>query len=95
MSAISDYGKFGYNIYKDGILIGWTDKTSYSFTPDGSVYGTYKVVATFKSYSGITSETATITLKEISKPSPSPSPSEDPSTSPSPSPSEDPITPIE
>ena len=80
MSTSSDYGKFGYNIYKDGILIGWTDKTSYSFTPDGSVYGTYKVVATFKSYSGITSESATITLKESSKPSPSPSPSEDPIT---------------
>lgn len=95
MSTSSDYGKFGYNIYKDGILIGWTDKTSYSFTPDGSVYGTYKVVATFKSYSGITSESATITLKESSKPSPSPSPSEDPSPSPSPSPSEDPITPVE
>lgn len=95
MSASSDYGKFGYNIYKDGILIGWTDKTSYSFTPDGSVYGTYKVVATFKSYSGITSESATITLKESSKPSPSPSPSEEPSPSPSPSPSEDPITPVE
>lgn len=95
MSASSDYGKFGYNIYKDGILIGWTDKTSYSFTPDGSVYGTYKVVATFKSYSGITSESATITLKESSKPSPSPPPSEEPSPSPSPSPSEDPITPVE
>ena len=95
MSTSSDYGKLGYNIYKDGILIGWTDKTSYSFTPDGSVYGTYKVVATFKSYSGITSESATITLKESSKPSPSPSPSEDPSPSPSPSPSEDPITPVE
>lgn len=95
MSTSSDYGKFGYNIYKDGILIGWTDKTSYSFTPDGSVYGTYKVVATFKSYSGITSESATITLKESAKPSPSPSPSEEPSPSPSPSPSEDPITPVE
>lgn len=95
MSTSSDHGKFGYNIYKDGILIGWTDKTSYSFTPDGSVYGTYKVVATFKSYSGITSESATITLKESSKPSPSPSPSEEPSPSPSPSPSEDPITPVE
>ena len=95
MSASSDYGKFGYNIYKDGVLIGWTDKTSYSFTPDGSVYGTYKVVATFKSYSGITSEAATITLKESSKPSPSPSPSEAPSPSPSPSPSEAPITPVE
>lgn len=95
ISTNSDYGKFGYNIYKDGILIGWTDKTSYTFTPDGSVYGTYKVVATFKSYSGITSEAATITLRESSKPSPSPSPSEDPSPSPSPSPSEDPITPTE
>ena len=79
ISANNDYGKFGYNIYKDGVLITWTDKTSYSFTPDSSVYGTYKVVAAFKSYSGITSDAATTTLKEIT---PSPSPTDEPSTEP-------------
>lgn len=79
ISANSDYGKFGYNIYKDGVLITWTDKTSYSFTPDSSVYGTYKVVAAFKSYSGITSDAATTTLKETT---PSPSPTDEPTTEP-------------
>ena len=78
------YGAFGYNIYKDNTLIAWTEKTSYSFE-SSSPYGTYKVVASYKSYSGIQSEAATYTLKETT-PSPSPSPS----TSPSPTPSEEP-----
>ena len=62
ISANNDYGEFGYNVYKDNVLIGWTNKTSYTFTPD-SVEGTYKVVATYKSYSGITSNAASTTLK--------------------------------
>lgn len=51
------HGKFGYNIYKDGVLIDWTDKTSYTFTPDNP-YGIYKIIATFKSYNDIQSEEA-------------------------------------
>ncbi len=58
------HGKFGYNIYKDDILITWTDKTSYSFTPDGSVYGNYKIIATYKNYNDIQSEAATFTLEK-------------------------------
>ena len=57
------HGKFGYNIYKDGVLITWTDRTSYSFTPS-SPYGTYKIIATYKSYNDIQSSAATFTLKE-------------------------------
>ena len=61
------HGKFGYNVYKDNVLITWTDKTSYSYTPNGSPYGTYKVIATYKSYSDIQSDPATITLEEKKK----------------------------
>ena len=62
------YGKFGYNVYKDDVLITWTDKTSYSFTPDGSVYGTYKIIGTYKSYSDIQSEAATKTYEKPAEP---------------------------
>ena len=84
------YGTFGYNIYKDNILIDWTSKLSYTFTPTGSPYGTYKVVATYKSFDGIKSDAAIKTFeKESQKPSTSPStkPSTSPSTEPSSSPS--------
>ena len=57
-----NYGTFGYNIYKDGTLIDWTNKTSYTFETDAP-YGTYKIVGTFKSYTGIQSESATYKLK--------------------------------
>ncbi len=57
-------GTFGYNIYLDNTLIAFTDKTSYTFTPKSSPYGTYKVIATFKGYSGIQSEPATFTLTD-------------------------------
>ena len=50
------HGKFGYNVYKDDVLITWTDRTSYSFTPDGGPYGTYKIIATYKSYNDIQSD---------------------------------------
>lgn len=92
-------GKWGYNIYKDGVLIGWTDKTTYQFTPEGSPYGTYKVIGCYKSSSEVQSEAAT---KKYEKPkdeepeetpSPSPSPSPTPSPSPSPTPPVNPPTP--
>ena len=79
----SSYGTFGYNIYLDSTLIAFTDKTSYTFTTTNP-YGTYKIVATYKSYSGLQSEAATYTLKETTTPSPSESP--EPTTSPSPTP---------
>ncbi|MBR2678987.1 MAG: transglycosylase domain-containing protein [Bacilli bacterium] len=58
-----DHGKFGYNIYKDDVLITWTDKTSYTFAPS-SPYGTYKVIGTYKSYNDIQSAAAIFTLNE-------------------------------
>ncbi len=57
------HGKFGYALYKDGILIDWTDKTSYSYTPS-TPWGTYKVIAKYKNYDDVQSNAATTTLKE-------------------------------
>ena len=56
--ATGDHGTFGYNVYKDGVLVTWTDKTSYTYTPSDGVYGTYKVIATYKSYNDIQSNAA-------------------------------------
>jgi penicillin-binding protein 1A len=82
--ANSSYGTFGYNIYKDGVLIDWTDKTTYTFTPDSGVYGTYKIIATYKSYSGVQSE-AGIKKYEDTSSSSTVEPSESPNTTPTPS----------
>lgn len=100
--AKDNYGKFGYNIYKDGVLLDWTSKTSYSYKTT-SPYGTYKIVGTYKSFNGVQSQEATFTLKEEKEPekpketqTPSTSPSNDPTTpsdSPSPVPSDTPENP--
>ena len=76
----ANYGTWGYNIYKDGTLIDWTDKTSYSFNTT-TPYGIYTIVGTYQNYNGLKTNPASYTLEE-KKPKPSPSPS--PSTSPSP-----------
>ena len=60
-------------ISKDGVLIGWTDKTSYTFKPD-NIYGTYKVIGTYKSYNDIQSDEAVLVYKE---PDPTPIPTPD------------------
>ena len=66
--AKDSYGKLGYNVYKNGVLLDWTDKTTYSFETT-SPYDTYKVIATYKSYSGIQSDPAIFKLvEEIEKP---------------------------
>lgn len=66
-TADKGYGTFGYNIYYGSTLIAFTEKTNYTYTPKGSPYGTYKVIAAYKGYSGIQSEPATVELKEISE----------------------------
>lgn len=79
-------GKFGYNVYKDDVLLTWTDKTSYTFTPDNP-NGTYKVIATYKSYNDIQSEPAIKKYeqkKEETKPEPTPTPTPSPSPQPDP-----------
>jgi len=63
ISNDSTYGEFGYNIYLGDTLLGWTNDTTYSFQ-SSSPYGTYKVVGTYKDYTGIQTSPATYTLKE-------------------------------
>ena len=87
--AQEGHGNFGYNIYKDGILIDWTDKTSYTFKPSGSIYGTYKIIGTYKSYSGVQSEAASKKLEEAKderKTTPTPESSSTPTQTPQESP---------
>ena len=88
----SSYGTFGYNLYLGSTLITFTDKTSYTYKIKSgeNPYGTYKVIATYKSYSGVQSDAATYTLKEKVKPTPTPTPSPSPSDEPSPSPTPSP-----
>ena len=88
----ASHGKFGYNIYKDGVLITWTDKTTYSFKPDGNIYGIYKVIGTYKSYNDIQSDEATIEVREIKEPDPPVVDDKDKEPEPT---VEDPITPTE
>ena len=58
-------GTFGYNVYLGSTLLGFTESTSYTYSVgSGSPYGTYKVVATFKGYSGLQGTAATYTLEE-------------------------------
>lgn len=59
-----NYGKLIYNIYQGSTLIDFTPSTTYSFTSTSNPYTTYKVVATYKSYSGAQSDAATYTLNE-------------------------------
>ncbi len=69
--ATGDHGTFGYNIYKDNVLVTWTDRTTYTYAPSDGVYGTYKIIATYKSYNDIQSNAAE---KTYSKPAPQPTP---------------------
>ena len=59
-------GAFGYNVYYNDVLLGFTEKTTYQITNPKNVYGTYKVVATFKNNSKNQSSPATYELKESS-----------------------------
>lgn len=92
-------GKWGYNIYKDGVLIGWTDKTTFQFMPEGSPYGTYKVIGSYKSSNEVQSEAATkkfekpTTTDPEDKPTTKPTPSDSPSPTSSPNPSPTPTSP--
>ena len=62
----SAYGEFGYNVYFNNTLLGFTTNTSYTVNNPSNPYGTYKVVATFKKYDGLNSEAATFTLEKQS-----------------------------
>ena len=62
----SSYGDFGYNVYFNNTLLGFTTNTSYTINNPSNPYGTYKVVATFQKYDGLNSDAATYTLEKQS-----------------------------
>ena len=62
----SSYGEFGYNVYFNNTLLGFTTNTSYTINNPSNPYGTYKVVATFQKYDGLNSDAATYTLEKQS-----------------------------
>ena len=62
----SSYGDFGYNVYFNNTLLGFTTNTSYTINNPSNPYGTYKVIATFQKYDGLNSEAATYTLEKQS-----------------------------
>ncbi len=62
----SSYGDFGYNVYFNNTLLGFTTNTNYTINNPSNPYGTYKVVATFQKYDGLNSEAATYTLEKQS-----------------------------
>ena len=87
-SGNESLGEFGYNVYYGDVLLGFTTENSYSIEANTNISGTYKVVTTFKNYSGNQSNPATYKFdykEPKATPSPTPSPSTSPSTSPSPS----------
>ncbi len=61
---LDSFGTFGYNVYFNDSLLGFTDKTTYSINNAKSPYGTYKVVATFKDYTTNQSDAAVFDLEE-------------------------------
>ncbi len=65
-SSTSSYGTFGYNVYFNNTLLGFTSNTSFTVTNQSNPYGTYKVIAAYKSYDGIRSNAATYELKKTS-----------------------------
>ena len=62
------YGDLGYNIYLGDTLLTFTTDTNYTYALKSSDTGqlTFKVVASYRSYSGLSSEAATINVN-ISK----------------------------
>jgi len=57
--ANESYGEFGYNVYYEDTLLGFTTDNNYTINANTNINGTYKVVTTFKNYSANQSEPAT------------------------------------
>ncbi len=62
----SAYGDFGYNVYYNNTLLGFTTNTSYTYNNPSNPYGTYKVIATYQKFNGLDSQAATYELKKQS-----------------------------
>lgn len=57
-TANESFGEFGYNVYYGDILLDFTTENSYTIQANSNISGTYKVITTFKNYSGNQSEPA-------------------------------------
>lgn len=51
-----NFGDFGYKIYKNGVLLGFTTKKSLTITDDSSPYGQYKIITAYEKFEGNQSE---------------------------------------
>ncbi len=58
----SSYGDFGYNVYKDNELLGFTTDNFYEISDIEDPFGTYKVVTTYEKYNSSDSPGATYKL---------------------------------
>lgn len=61
-TANAEYGDFGYNVYFNNTLLGFTTKNSYTIDANANISGTYKVVTTFQNYTANQSNPATFTF---------------------------------
>ncbi len=57
-TANESFGEFGYNVYYGDVLLDFTTDNSYTIQANSNISGTYKVVTTFKNYSGNQSDPA-------------------------------------
>ena len=71
-STNESYGELGYNIYLGDTLITFTTGTSYTYSTTQTGNLTFKVIATYKSYSALASDAATTTVKIEATPTTSP-----------------------
>ena len=60
--ALTEWGKFGYKIYRDGKYLGFTTNTSYKISNVSNPEGIYKVVTSYEKYSGNDSSGASAKL---------------------------------
>lgn len=63
-----NYGELGYNVYLGDTLLGFTTSTSFTYNTESSGNLTFKIIATYKSYSGLSSDAATTSVKIEDKP---------------------------
>lgn len=61
-SANESYGAFGYNVYYNDALLGFTTDNSYSISSTANVSGTYKVITVFEKFTSNQSNPATYTF---------------------------------
>jgi len=76
-TANSDYGEFGYNVYYNDVLLGFTTNNTYTIDANTNISGTYKVITTFSNFSSNQSLPA---VYEFKYNIPTPTPSAPPST---------------